>query len=78
MLFYVILLFIFFWLPVLLIFVYEKPPWGVDNKICIVWYCIFYAQRPHGAAKWEWNKFISLNSIVKNSVRILLINLDLV
>ena len=31
-----------------------------------------------GPAKCEWNKFISLNSIVKNSVRILLINLDLV
>ena len=24
---------------VLLIFVSEKPPWGVDNKICIVLYC---------------------------------------
>ena len=29
-----------FWLTVLSIFVYEKPPWGVDNKICIVLYCI--------------------------------------
>ena len=28
-----------FWLPVLLIFVSEKPPWGVDNTICIVFYC---------------------------------------
>ena len=33
-------IFLFFWLPVLLIFVSEKPPWGVDNKICIVLYCI--------------------------------------
>ena len=31
----------FFWLPVLLIFVSEKPPWGVDNEICIVLYCNF-------------------------------------
>ena len=32
--------FVVFWLPVLLILVSEKPPWGVDNKICIVLYCI--------------------------------------
>ena len=31
--------FFFFLLPVLLILVSEKPPWGVDNKICIVLYC---------------------------------------
>ena len=34
--------FFFFWLPVLLILVSEKPPWGVDNKICIVLYCIVF------------------------------------
>ena len=38
--FLIVLVIVFFLLPVLLIFVSGKPPWGVDNKICIVLYSI--------------------------------------
>ena len=36
--FLIVLVIVFFKLPVLLIFVSGKPPWEVDNKICIVLY----------------------------------------
>ena len=56
--FYFILFFIV-WLPVLLIFVSEKPPWGVDDKICIVLYCM---EGRRWSMDISWNYTVRLNT----------------
>ena len=56
---------LFFLLPVRLILVSEKPPWGVVNKICIVLYCIVWKG---GGGVWIFSETTQSDLILTTSL----------